>query len=149
MSNLDTFLFPSPDPPHTLTWASPMDPKTPIPFFEAASDTGKFVKAMVLKRDQVLGKNVLGATDYVTPVEVIETFKTVKKGTDAQFVQVDKDTYKGFLAKGGMPEFAQQELYENMSFMYEFGYFGKQSLDWSLGVRLSCSPPIPFPFGWS
>lgn len=67
----------------------------------------------------------------------MEAFKSVK-GKELGFMRIDKDTYKGFLAKAGMPEFAQQELYENMAFMDEFGYYGKKSLDWSLGV---CLPP--------
>ncbi len=35
-----------------------------------------------------------------------------------------------------MPEKAQQELYENMMFMKEFGYYGKASLDESLAVSI-------------
>lgn len=64
-----------------------------------------------------------------------ETFALVKKeaGKGAGFVQLDADTYKGFLAKAGMPQFAQ-ELYENMAFLDEFGYYGKGSLDWSHSV---------------
>ena len=135
---------PSPQPPNTLTLALPMPPTTPIPLFDAAADSGKFVKAMVTQRDKVLGKNVLAATAYTTPAEIVETFKKAK-GVEAAFWQPDKETYKGFLAQGGMPEFAQQELYENMSFMNEFGYFRKESLDWSLEVR----EPLDCPFGTS
>lgn len=139
MSNLDTMMNPSPQPPHAYAMALPMPSTTPIPFFDACADTGKFVKAMVMKREEVLGKNVLGATDYYTPDQVVEAFKQVKKETPAQFTTLDKDTYKGYLAQAGMPDFVQEELYENMAFMNEFGYFGKKSLDWSLGVRFSLS----------
>ncbi|KAL8938629.1 MAG: hypothetical protein Q9211_003113 [Gyalolechia sp. 1 TL-2023] len=133
MSNLETMMNPSPDPPHAYTLALPMPPSTPIPFFDAAGDTGKFVKAMLMKRDKVLGKNVLAATDYYTVADVPKIFEQVKKelGKGAQFKTIDKETYKGFLTGAGMPEFAAQELYENMAFMDGFGYFGKQSLDWS------------------
>ncbi|KAL8709764.1 MAG: hypothetical protein Q9220_005550 [cf. Caloplaca sp. 1 TL-2023] len=136
MSNLETMFNPSPQPPHAYTFAMPMAPSAQIPFFDAAGDTGKFVKAMVMKRDKVLGKNVLAATDYYTAADVPKIFEQVKKeaGKGAQFVTVDKDTYKGFLTGAGMPDFAAQELYENMAFMDEFGYYGKQSLDWSLSL---------------
>ena len=134
MSNLQTMLNPSPQPPNNLTWAFPAPASTPIPFFDASEDSGKFVKAMVLKRDQVLGKNVLAATDYYTVQQVLDTFTKVK-GKQADFWQVDKETYTGFLKGAGMPEFAAVELYENMSFMEEFGYYGKRSLEWSLSVR--------------
>ncbi|KAL8833428.1 MAG: hypothetical protein Q9170_004271 [Blastenia crenularia] len=133
MSNLETMFNPAPQPPHTYTFAMPMPPTTPIPFFDAAADTGKFVKAMVMKRDQVLGKRVLAATDYYTAESVPKIFSEVKKedGKGAQFVTIDKDTFKGFLTGAGMPDFAAQELYENMAFLDEFGYYGKESLDWS------------------
>lgn len=137
MSNLETMLNPSSQAPHAYAFAMPMPPTTPIPCFDAAGDTGKFVKAMLMKRDKVLGKNVLAATDYYAAADVPKIFEQVKKeaGKGAQFVTIDKDTYKGFLTGAGMPDFAAQELYENMAFMDEFGYFGKESLDWSLSVR--------------
>lgn len=136
MSNLESMMNPSPVPPHAYTLALPMPPSTPIPFFDAAGDTGKFVKAMLLKRDKVLGKNVLAATDYYAAADVPKIFEQVKQelGKGAQFMTIDKETYKGFLTGAGMPEFAAQELYENMAFIDEFGYFGKESLDWSLSV---------------
>ena len=141
MSNLASSIQPSPQPPNAYTLALPMPPTTPIPFFDAADDTGKFVKAMVTKRDQVLGKNVLAATDYYAIEDTVKAFSQVKKeaGKGAQFMQVDKDTYKGFLLGAGMPDFAAEELYENMAFMDEFGYYGKESLDWSLSVSLVTS----------
>ena len=131
MSNLETMMIPAPQEPHAYTLALPMPPTTPIPWFDAGDDTGKFVKAMLLQRDKVLGQEVHAATDYTTPADVVETFKSVKPktGKGAQFITPDKDTYKGYLAQAGMPEFAQEELYENMAFMDEFGYFGKKSLD--------------------
>ncbi|KAI4170950.1 MAG: hypothetical protein LQ343_004608 [Gyalolechia ehrenbergii] len=136
MSNLESMMNPSPVPPHAYTLALPMPPSTPIPFFDAAGDTGKFVKAMLLKRDKVLGKNVLAATDYYAAADVPKIFEQVKQelGKGAQFMTIDKETYKGFLTGAGMPEFAAQELYENMAFIDEFGYFGKESLDWSLSL---------------
>lgn len=138
MSNLETMFNPSPEPPNAYTLALPMPPTTPLPFFDAADDTGKYVKAMVMKRDQVLGKRVLAATNYYPAEDVPKIFAQVKKeaGKGAQFVRLDKDTYKGFLTQAGMPEFAAQELYENMAFMDEFGYYGKESLAWSLSVSL-------------
>lgn len=127
MSNTETMMNPSPQPPHAYTMALPMPPSTPIPFLDTADDTGKFVKAMVMKRDQVLGKHVLAATDYYPASEVPKIFEKVKPeaGKGAQFMTLDKDTYKGFLANAGMPDFVQEELYENMAFLDEFGYYGK------------------------
>ena len=138
ISNFDGMMTPSPDPPNVYTLALPMPPSTPIPIFDAADDTGKFVKAMVTKRDQVLGKRVLAATQYLPVADIPKILSEVKpeSGKGAQFLRVDKATYMGFLTKTGMPEFAAEELYENMAFMDEFGYYGKESLDWSLSVRM-------------
>ena len=134
MSNLESALRSDGQSPPTYTMAMPFPPTTPIPFFDPADDSGKFVKAMVMKRDEVLGKNVLGATAYSTPDDVIKAFKEVKKGVQAQFVQIDKDAYMGALAQAGMPQYIQEELYENMAFMNEYGYYGKSGLDWSHSV---------------
>ena len=113
-----------------------MPPTTPITLFDPADDTGKFVKAMLLKREQVLGKNILAASAYVEAEDIPKIFEKVKPeaGKGAQMVTVDKDTYKGFLAKAGLPDFVRKELYENMAFMNEFGYYGKKSLDESLAI---------------
>lgn len=134
MSNLDNTFRPSQQEPHAYTLALPMPPTTPVPFFDAADDTGKFVKAMAMKRDQILGKSIFAATAYYRIEEVASTFAQVKPkvGKGAQFVTIDKDTYTGQLAQIGLPPFAQEELYENMAFMNEFGYYKKQSLDESL-----------------
>ncbi|KAL9625975.1 MAG: hypothetical protein Q9164_007971 [Protoblastenia rupestris] len=132
MSNFEGMMNPGPNGAYML--ALPMPPTTPIPLFDAEDDTGKFVKAMAMKRDKVLGKNILAATDYYTAEEVAETFKKVKPEAGGAFMTIDKDTYKGFMAKAGMPDFAQQEMYENMAFMHDYGYFGKKSLDESLDL---------------
>ena len=134
MPNLETELRSDGQSPPTYTMAMPFPPTTPIPWFDPGDDAGKFVKAMVMKRDEVLGKNVLGATAYSTPEDVIKAFKEAKKGVQAQFVQIDKDTFMGALAQAGMPQYIQVELYENMAFMNDYGYYGKRSLDWSHSV---------------
>ena len=139
MSNLPGGMFRQLPPSNDWTIALPMPASTPIPFFDAGNDTGKFVKGILTHRDKVLGKRVLAATDYYTPSDAIAIFKELfpKAGESAKFVQVSKDEYKGALAKAGMPEKAQEELYENMAFMNDYGYYGKASLSESLEVKLA------------
>ena len=139
MSNLPGGMLRQLPPADDWTLALPMPAGTPIPFFEAGEDTGKFVKGILTHRDKVLGKRVLAATDYYSPSDAISFFKSLypKAGESAKFVQVSKDDYKGALAKAGMPEKAQEELYENMAFMNEYGYYGKASLAESHEVRLT------------
>ena len=142
MSNLPGNMFRQLPPSNDWIMALPMPASTPIPFFDAGDDTGKFVKGILMHRDKVLGKRVLAATDYYTPTDVITIFKDLfpKAGESARFVQASKDDYKGALAQAGMPEKAQEELYENMAFMNEFGYYGKASLAESHEVNRRCSP---------
>ena len=109
-----------------------------MPLFDAGNDSGLFVKAILTQREKLLGKNVLAATDYYTPPQIIETFKELypQAGKEASFVSLGKEEYKGMLKQAGMPEHAQEEMAQNMMFMDEFGYFGKESLEESHKVRL-------------
>ena len=114
----------------------PAPESTPVPMFDVADDTGKFVKGILTHREQVLGKQIYAATDYYTFGDVVNTFKGLKPeaGKNAKFLQMSKEEYKGALASAGMPPKAQEELYENMAFMHDFGYYGKASLDESHAV---------------
>lgn len=56
----------------------------------------------------------------------MDTFQEVKK-IGGRFEQISEQAFKDSL--GGMPEKAKVELYENMAFMTDFGYFGKDSLE--------------------
>lgn len=116
----------------------PMDADTPIPMFSPGDDSGTFVKAILTHRDTLLGKNVYAATDYYTPTQIMDVFAEAYPKTEGKvkYVQISKEDYKGSLGGMGMPEKAQQELYENMMFMKEFGYYGKASLDESLAVSI-------------
>lgn len=118
-----------------------MPPDTPLPLFDAARDTGKFVKAILTHRDTLLGTRVLAATDYHTPEQVMSLFKEVfPNAGNARFTQISKEEYKDALARAGMPPKVQQELYENMAFMHDHGYFGKASLDESHSVSTNSHP---------
>ena len=144
MSNFPGGTFRQLPPSNDWTIALPMPASTPIPFLDAADDTGKFVKGILTHRDKLLGKRILAATDYYTPSDAIAIFKELfpKAGESAKFVQVSKDEYKVALAKASMPEKAQEELYENMAFMNEYGYYGKASLAESLEVKLALFFPL-------
>jgi hypothetical protein len=127
-------LRPGEDGKYTLAMALPDD--APVPLWAPELDTGKYAKAIWMKRDQVLGKRVLAATRYITPKEMVEVFQKTfpEAGQGAKFVQLSGDTFKGALTSRGTPEFAVEELWENMRLIPEFGYYGGDSLDFSHSV---------------
>ena len=116
--------------------ALPIPDHSPIPLFDAENDTGKFVKAMFLNEDKVFGKRVYGATAYYTPAQIVEEFKEVYPSVakDAGYTQLPHEVFKGIIAGTGAPEVVQEEMLQNMRLLPEFGYYGGDTLDFSLGV---------------
>ncbi|RHZ62451.1 NmrA/HSCARG family protein [Aspergillus thermomutatus] len=100
--------------------------KAKFPLFDAAEDTGLFVRAALKNLDKLEGKHVLEATAYYTPVEIVDTFSKVT-GKKAAFVRVTPEQYKASL-----PEAVAQEYLENHLFVEDPGYFLGESLDDSL-----------------
>lgn len=149
MSNIPGGMI-APDP-STKEYAFnfPAPESTPIPLFDAADDTGKFVKAILTHREETLGKRVLAATDYYTCTDILDGFREVKTeaGKGATFRQISEKDFKQALS--AMPEMAQDEMYQNMAFMNDWGYFGKEDLGWSHSVcfsTLTLPPFLFFPF---
>lgn len=135
MSNIQTMLVAGPEPPHTYTFYMPAPAGSVVPIFDA-NDTGMWVKQIIKHRDSLLGKVVRAATKYCSIQELVDEFVRAKPkdGKGARVQEISAETYTGFLAKAQMPPKAQEEMLENMQFMGEFGYYGKQSLDDSLKI---------------
>lgn len=128
--------------------ALPLPEDSPIPLFAAEHDTGKFVKAIFLKKDQTLGKRIYGATAYYTPKQIIDEFKEVfpEAGKDAGFSRLPDEVFKGIMASTGAPEPVQEEMLQNMRLMPEFGYYGGDKLEPSLSVSFFLKKEIyPYP----
>lgn len=112
------------------TLALPIPTTSPMPLIDTETDTGKFVKGILLNREKVLGKRILGAADYYTPTQIVDTFKASKPADskDAVAVEIQGEVFKGFLAKTGAPPAIQEEMLQNMQLMPQFGYYGGESL---------------------
>lgn len=143
MSNFaNGMLNPSPNSPNEYILAFPIPPHTPIPLFDAEADAGKFIKGILLHREELLGKRVLAATDYYTLHEIVREFNDVtKEGVTAKAVTVSEAEFKDAL--GHMPEKGKVEMYENMVFMTDYGYYGKEPLEESHKVSFTLHIP-PF-----
>lgn len=130
MSNLPGGMLRPLPPNNSYTLALPIPASAPIPLFDTV-DTGKWIKAIVLHRSNLLGKRVIAATAYVTPQEIVDQFKEVypEAGKDAVFFSAPQDVFLGAMKGLGLPEFAQQAMLENFLLFTEAGYFGGESLD--------------------
>ncbi|KKA29165.1 hypothetical protein TD95_004030 [Thielaviopsis punctulata] len=128
MSNFASGMFTNKTPSGKWTLSMPVPSSAPVPLFAARQDTGKFVKAIVLNREQLLGKQVLGATESISLADMLDIFKKTfpQAGATAEYVQVPKDAYIDGLAKSGMAW--PLEMYENMRLLKDFGYYGGDSL---------------------
>lgn len=137
MSNIPGGMMRPLPPNNNWTLALPVPETAPFPMFDA-EDTGKWVKAIVLKRDEpgMLGRQVYAATNYSTPTEILKTFKAIfpEAGATAGFFSTPHDKFLEGLAGMGMPDFAAEEMLENMRLMDEGGYFGGAPLDESHAI---------------
>jgi len=135
MTNLTQLLRKNPGDTR-YTMALPIAPTTRVPLFDVIADTGKFVKAIFLKPEPTLGKEIYGATDYYSLNDIVDTFAQVKSvdGHGAVAVQVPEQVYKGILKAAGLPDFVQDELLENFLFYAEIGYYGGASLEESQAI---------------
>lgn len=135
MSNIPGGMLRPLPPNNSYTLALPIPDTTPIPLFDAR-DTGKWIKAIILRRNELLGKRVLAATDYATPAEIMVEFQEVYPGAGktAGFFSMPHDMFLETMKSMGMPEFAAVEMLENMRLMNEGGYFGGESLDESHAI---------------
>ncbi|KAK6214730.1 NmrA-like family protein [Colletotrichum tabaci] len=136
MSNLPGGMLRQTPPDNAWALTLPIPASSPIPLFDAAADTGKFVKGIVLNREKVLGKRVLAATAYTTAGEAVEIFKKVypEAGKTARYNEASHDDFRGALKGQGMPDFVAEEMLQNMRLLNEFGYYGGEKLDESHAI---------------
>ncbi|KAI0007778.1 putative NmrA-like family domain-containing protein 1 [Xylariaceae sp. FL0662B] len=130
MSNIPGKMFKPSPPDNAWTFGLPVAGTAPIPVYDTR-DTGKYVKAIVLNWEALLGKRLLGATAYVSAQEIVDVFKKVypEAGKTARFFQLPEDAFRGYMKSQGSPDFIVDEMYENMRLLEDFGYYGGEPLD--------------------
>lgn len=89
---------------------------------------GKFVVAAIRNEAKVAGKQILAASGYYTPTQILAEFEQVT-GQKARFVQIDVETYKSFL-----PVPLADEMLENHQFIEEPGYYAGKDLKESIDL---------------
>ncbi|KAJ4175434.1 hypothetical protein NW767_015784, partial [Fusarium falciforme] len=98
--------------------ALPIDgDKAQMPLFLASADMGKFVKLAITNYPEYVGKDILAASAYLTPNQLMAEWSeaTGKKG---KYVQLPEDSFKSH-----MPPPVAQLIYENMLLMEDPGYY--------------------------
>ena len=118
----------------TLTF--PIPTTALVPLFNAQSDTGKFVKGILLHREKVLGKEIYAAEDYYSIDRMIAEFKEVfpEAGKTAVAKQNSYEEFKTSLGYAGLPEKVHEEYLQNMRLMDEYGYYGGKDLKESQSI---------------
>lgn len=100
------------------TWNAPIDAdKSRLPLIDAASDTGKFVGAILLNLNTTLDKRISASGGYITPNQVAAQFAEVT-GKTAQVNKISYEVFKSFL-----PPAQAEELAANFELMEDPGYF--------------------------
>ncbi|KAI0593673.1 NmrA-like family protein [Biscogniauxia sp. FL1348] len=132
MPNLSESFFTPPSPPTSTTWtfSLPIAGSSPIPLFEPR-DTGKYVKVLVQRRDELLGKRLLSASQYLTCEEIVEGFRRVfpEAGGTAHYIAADEAGFRVYMASAGTPELIIDALYDTFALLQDHGYYGGAPLD--------------------
>lgn len=135
MTNLPGSMFRPSPPNNDWTLGLPIPAKSIFPMYYTG-DTGKYIKAAVLNESKVLGKYLLAASAYMTGQEIVDGFKNVypKSGATAAYYEVPEEQFRAYMKSQNSPDFVIEEMHQNMRLLNEFGYWGGDSLDWTLGL---------------
>lgn len=129
--------IPSSDRKVSLVLGTNAAPKTTFPLIDAAADTGKFVKAILLNREKTLGRYVLGAVGCYTLGETMTEIGEVleERISEAKYVKLSEQEHKANMAKLGMDADLQEGSVQTFKSAEENGYFGAEGeLLWSHSV---------------
>ncbi len=114
----------------TYVMALPADPTNPqgiFPLIDIEEDAGNYIKAILLHREKMLGKQVVAAEKYYSIAEILRILKEAG-GLDVVFQQISDEAFTAGMVQAGVPEFFAEDITENFKFMQEFGYYGGASL---------------------
>lgn len=114
----------------------PISDTTQIPYISITSDAGKYLKAILLNRSSLLGKQVLAAESSHNSLEVVKILQE-KGGLDVEFVQALEGQYRAALGSKGFPDWLQDDLLANLKYIEEYGYYGGE--DFVKGKDVSAS----------
>ncbi|KAH9215858.1 hypothetical protein DL95DRAFT_363952 [Leptodontidium sp. 2 PMI_412] len=128
MEQLPLMLIPTSSGAKSYKLITPVATITKFPLISVRTDTGKYVKSIILNRETMLGKVIMaGERDYTTQ-EAADILVKVGE-VDVVAEQCSYEEYKGMLVAFGLPEFTADDMTENMKFIEEFGFFGGERVE--------------------
>ncbi|KAL2062732.1 hypothetical protein VTL71DRAFT_5804 [Oculimacula yallundae] len=123
MEQLPLMLVPTSPDAKSYKFITPVATSTKFPLISVQPDTGEYVKSIILNRQAMLGKEVMGGERDYTVQEVADILVRVG-GLDVVAEQCSYDEYKDMLKAFGLPEFVADDMSENMKFIEDYGFFG-------------------------
>ena len=125
MANVPGSIKPSPNGDAYYTLTQMFHPDTQIPMLDVPADFGKFVAACLAKPETTMGKHVLAASAWATPLDICSAVERAT-GKKCVFSEIQEEQWKG-----------GQELLENMDMIKGWMYYGpgaEVGVEWSQGL---------------
>jgi hypothetical protein len=114
--------------PKSYKMALPVSGSSKWPLVAVAEDAGKYVKAILLNREKLLGQRVFAAQGEFA-VEHIAALVKEKGGVDVTFEQIPEEHFRVGMKAVGLPEFFVEDLLEMIKYVDEFGYYGEPGIE--------------------
>lgn len=124
----NSLLHPHPTAPKTFKISIPNPMTLKFPLISVKEDTGKYVKAILLNMEELLGKQVYAGEKEYEIGEIIEIMKS-EGSLDVVFEQCSDEEFRAGLATAGLPEFMQQDMSDNMKYIAEYGFANGEGLE--------------------
>lgn len=121
MQNFGGYNLPQPAGDGSFVIAGVVSPQTQLPLIDIATDTGKFVGAILAEPEKFEGKSVHGATEMVTFEEAAEVISRVS-GKTVKYSQLPESVIRGF-----MPPLVADMLVGMFIYYQDFGYYGPET----------------------
>ena len=116
--------------------ALPVPPTVKWAMVSAGHDVGKYVKAILSNREQVLGKRISAAERLYSLGELVQTLKE-KGGLDVAYEQIPEEAFKKGLQSQGFPEFFADDMVDSMKFGAEFSFLPGDGVTLEAGHQVS------------
>ncbi|KAK0124013.1 hypothetical protein ONS95_009000 [Cadophora gregata] len=128
MEQLPLMLVPTSSNTQSYKLFAPISTSLKIPLISVQADTGKYVRSIILNREKMLGKVVMGGVKEYTVQEAAKIMAAIG-GVDVVDDTCTYEEYQKMLMGFGLPEFVAADMTENMKYFTEYGFFGGQNVE--------------------